>query len=277
MKHNRLTKIANIDWHPKRSNRPVYTCETVLSTGFQQTSKINKFEENLNKIKALYRDAFFVHFEMQGNDAHKLIYSVTNVLYALNQSRPLRRHKVTGIRACCLDTQNPKLKYICDLGFTSFFNAAVVVSGLLKYAPSKYVDVFFKGQRVGGRSRKQAMFEWHKLNKEKFFSRTGLSQYSVCIEDISEETYITPSLGWRITSPRMDLLDIIHSLVEVFGEDVEEVHFNSGWVKIDMTRYVNINVEQYVERPFDKVLYPIRFKRFTAFGRFHLDPEFIIY
>ena len=282
MRHSNLPKIANVDWHPKRSTKPIYKSKVVLSTGFLQNSRTLEFESNLKKLKSNYNDATFLHFEWStrdDNNIHRLVNSVPNVLYALNQSRPLRRAKISGIRACCLDTRH-HTKYVCDFGFASFFGAVVITSGLLKYFDDgpKYVEVSFAPSHVKGRGLRRVLHALHMDYKTKFYTKSGLSDNSIFIEDISDETNIGGvSIRWRVTSTRMDLLDIVHSIYDIFGRDVDEVFFNGGYIKLRITRNIVFDHEQYVERPFDKLKLGIRFKRFSTFGRFHLDPEYMIY
>lgn len=249
----------------------------VLSTEFLQSSKNGQFLQNLEKIRANYPDAAFLSFECRGDDARKLVYSVTNVMYALNQSRPLRRAKVSGIRACCLNTEEKRFRYYCDFGFTSFFGASLIASGLIKYFSPTFVDVHFSPANISGRGRKQALFNLSRLYSEKFYSQSGLSKYSVVILDVTEETYIAPSVSWRIQSPRADLLDIVNSLEFIFGKEIEQYDFYKGAYKVSISRSILFDQNKYVERSIDKAILGFRFKRFTSFGRFHHNPDYTIY
>ena len=228
MKHNDLTRISRVASTPQRSEAPIYKSKIVLSTGFLQNSRCMKFQENLNKLKKEFPSCWFVHFERCDHDPAKLIYSVTNVLYSLNKSRPLRRARVTGIRACCLLTEDaPRLKYICDMGITSWFGTSVIASGLLQYFEPSVVEVDFSpSKRVQARSQRAAMHETHLRLKDRFFQRSGLTENTVHIENISEGAGFFESIAWRISTSH-DLLNVVNSLVDILGREISSIHFKN--------------------------------------------------
>lgn len=272
-------RISDVQTFPKRSTAPVYKGEIVLSTDFLQNSKTQKFNDNLNKIVANFPDHTFIHFEMEGEEPHKLVYSVTNTLYALNRSRPLRRAKVSGIRACCLNHLHKNWKYICDLGFTSFFGASVVASGLLQYFTPNDCEIIFKGSKRVAGNRRAILHNLHVDYSTRFYAETGLTKNTVHLLNVSEDTMGIglPTLVWRVSSERMDLFDLVYSIVEVFGFEVEEIRFKKWHTSMIISRDNIFNPDKYVERPFDKALLGFRFRRFSTFGRFHNDSEYMVY
>ena len=136
MKHKYFPKIDNLDFSLRRSNRPTYTRPAVLSTDFLQNQRATTFYQMMKKVETLYPNFWYMHYSAYGKDAKKLVQAVPKVMHALNRSRPLRRAKVSGLRACCLTDKGSALKgkwhFISDFVFTDFFGAAVIASGLSK-------------------------------------------------------------------------------------------------------------------------------------------------
>lgn len=280
MKHKGFQKILSIEKHPYRSEKPIYKGDAVLSTDFLASDRSRKFEELLIRLKANHPDLWYIHFERQGDNPRDLVNSVTNVLYQINRSRPLRRMRITGVRSSCLDTRNRLLRYICDLAVTSFFGAATITSGLLHYHTPQFVEVSFSLPRIAAKNRKLAIHSTHLLMLERFFTESGYSRDSVHIENVTEETYIQPStqsIYWRISSERYDLLDICYSIENLFHRNIDGFDFSQGRFKLRLSRSLIYEANDYLERPFDKILIPVRFRRYSSFGKFHLDPQYHIF
>ena len=282
MKHNYFPKIDNLDFHLQRSSKPTFTNVTVLSTEFLQNQKANLFRDMMKKVETLYPNFWYMHYSAYGKDAKNLVQAVPKVMHALNRSRPLRRAKVSGLRACCLTDKGSALKgkwhFISDFIFTDFFGAAVIASGLSKEINATYFDISFSTPAPkNNRTKRQELQRFNEWMLDKFYRRSHLSRFSVDIQDVTEDCLLHQLVTWRVTSTRMDLLDIANTMVSIFENEVEDIKFDNGYNSLHLSRVCTLDIDNYSERPIDNILIGFRFRRFCPFGIFHHHREYTIY
>ena len=82
-------------------------------------------------------------------------------------------------------------------------------------------------------------------------------------------------ISWRITTSK-SIFDIVYKLIEVLYSEIDEVTFGSkGFFRL--SKSMTADPDDYMYRPVDKLLYNIRYRRYSAFGIYHNNPKYLLY
>ena len=274
MSNNYLRKIAKPDFELKRSLTKVNFRPCVLSTDIVPLSKFEHFTGLMKKVSEHNRKPWFIHYQFHSTDPQEDCRRVPKVLYSINRSRVLRRAKISGLRMCNFARRGTKNYYVCDFVVSCLYDAAVIASGLYSYHNIASAEITFTSKSFVGRGHRQLVNQRHNELLELFWRRSKLPRHFVDIERIDDDILKLGLITWRISSDRDNLIDVIYKILEVLHDDVEDVSIANGLIRLSRT--LTADPMDYTIMPFDRLILP-RFRKYSAFGSYHNNPDYILY
>ena len=114
----------------KRSTRPVYKRECVLSTDLVPYSGVSKFIDLTADLKKECSDAWFIRSKIwRFERSADVVRVVPTIIHSFNKSRVLRRANISGLRLCNLKPNNRgQLVYTTDVVVNNTFSLECFVS-----------------------------------------------------------------------------------------------------------------------------------------------------
>ncbi len=264
----------------KRSTKPVYKREIVLSTELMPFSGVSKFIDLMADVKKECPDAWYLRCKIWGFDrSADVVRVVPTIINSFNKSRILRREKISGLRLCNLKPDSRgRVIYTTDLIVNNTFSAECFVSAFRDFLHlPQACTIYFRNPP---QRNKAAFVRVLARASEKFWRRTKLNHDYLTIipNEVNRETDPL-NLGlpsWRVESNFMHIA--LSSILDVLRTDIHSIEFGSGSKgMLEISRFCPLEASDYDSRDIDKILDPARYRRFSAFGRFCKDPHYIVY
>lgn len=274
MKHNYLARDPEKPFYPHRVSKPRYKCENVLSTEVLPLVRANQWRENLIAISKQHRDSWFIKYQFEYKDASQAVLRVPAVIAQMNRSRVLRRAKISGARMCCLQQWLGKRhRYITDIVVSCAFDAMVFAALLNSF--DSFDDSFtlnFKPIEHHGRNAKQVLRRKIDDLIEKFYRRSKFARNMVALHRCEDDEFLG-SFSLKITTVK-PIFDVALIACEIFEDELDGVTFGDGRM-FAMSRSADIDVDDYVARPIDKMTNDFVFRPFRGFGRYADNTEIL--
>ena len=265
----------------RRSTKPVYTCERVLSTDSLPIVGFDAVTTLFPVVFAKHSRPWYLHYRFYGNDPADMVKRVPSIINAFNRSRTLRKAKISGIRICNVDCSNHKMRYVTDMVVSSSYGAILMAALANNFekidnvARISFYPVATKGLRCT-RDMKRAKEVRHQDLVEKFFRRSKLSRHSCTIDRHEDEDPLNLGIiEWEVRATR-SLFDIVYKIIEVLYDDILDVSFGTPRFFV-LSKTPTADVDNYLQRPVDKLLHNLRYKRASAFGIYCKNPEYPLF
>lgn len=275
MNNSYLHRDPEQPYYPRRVSKPRYKCETVLSTEVLPLVRAQQWRDNLIAISKQHRDAWFIKYVFGAADAEKAVLRVPAVIAQLNRSRVLRRAKVSGARMCNIHLWNGrhKHKYITDIVVSCSFDAMVFASLLNSFDTfDNGFTITFKPLNVQGRNRKQILRHHIDDLIEKFYRRSKFPRNMVAIHRCEDLDFFGSfDLEFCTVKP---IFDVCLIACDIFGDEIDGIKFKGG-PTFELTRSPNIDLDDYVTRPFDKITSNFVYRQFRGFGQYSDNREIL--
>ena len=274
METNYLTRNPEKPNYPQRVSKPRYTCETVLQTDVLPLVRAQEWRDKLVAIGEHHKDAWYIKYVFSSTDAASAVLRVPAVIAQTNRSRVLRRAKISGARMCNIQQWHGKrCKYLTNIVCSCTFDALVFANLLnsFDYFDSSFT-LTFKPLNVVGRNRKQAIK--YKIDDyiEKFYRRSKFARNMVALHRCEDDDFLG-SFSIEVTTVK-PIFDVALIACDIFKDDIEAVTFGDGSM-FEMSRYPNIDVDDYVTRPIDKIKADFCFRPFRGFGLYADNREIL--
>lgn len=258
----------------KRAPVPVYRRENVLTTDYLPIVGVDNLTQHFPTVFANHSDPWYLHYEFYHDDAVEAVRRVPSILNSFNRSRTLRRARISGIRLCNLDTSRKPFRCINDMVISSTYGAMLIAS-LADTFCSIHQEVIINFTASGKRDKRLKEYR-HNALLDKFWRRSNLSRHSVMIERLEDDDPLSLGfLSWRVTTTK-SLFDVVYKLIEILYSEIDEVIFGA-LRSLRLSKSPTFDPEDYLYRPMDKVLVNVRYRRYSAFGVYHNNPQFLLY
>lgn len=274
MKRNYLARDLDAPYLVTRVSKPFHKCETVLTTDVLPLIRAQRWHDSLVAIGNNHRDAWYLRYTFEYRDAAEAVKRVPSVIAQMNRSRVLRRAKISGARMCNIQQWHGKrCKYLTNIVCSCTFDALVFANLLNSF--DYFDDSFtltFKPLDVVGRQRKQAIK--YKIDDyiEKFYRRSKFARNMVALHRCEDDDFLG-SFSIQVTTVK-PIFDVALIACDIFKDDIEAVTFGDGSM-FEMSRYPNIDVDDYVTRPIDKIKADFCFRPFRGFGLYADNREIL--
>ena len=264
-----------------RSDNPIYKCECVLSTDVLPIVGFDAVTKQFDRVFTNHSRPWYLHYHFYGDTPKDLVRRVPSILNCFNRSRRLRRARISGLRLCNLDTTKKPYRYTTDMVISSSYGAmlfATLANNYCRIDSEVYItfNPLVKQSYKGRRDMCRAKEFRHLDLVEKFFRRSKLSRHSCTIDRLEDEDLL--DLGvivWVVRSSR-SIFDIVFAIIEALYDDISTVEFGPLRL-LQLSKTPTADVDNYWQRPVDKFLYDARFKKASAFGIYHNNPEYPLY
>lgn len=259
-----------------RSNKPVYKRENVLTTDVIPIAGFSEVTELFPDVFSQHPDAWFLHYEFFDKDTDLIRKRVPSILNAFNRSRVLRREKISGVRVCNIDCTRKIPRCVNDMVISSTYGAVLIASLADTFQRiSDQVIITFKPV-PNNRDRKR----WVALRSEelmnRFWRRSHLPKSGIILERIEDDDPLMFGVfSWRLSTSK-PIFDILFKLLTILYDEIDDVQIGSkGYFRL--SKSPTADPGDYMYRPVDKLLYNIRYRRYSAFGIYHNNPKYLLY
>lgn len=128
MKDTQLLKNPQQPYLLRRSSKPIYRRENVLTTDVLPIAGFTDATKHFPDVFASHADPWYIHYEFFEKDTDKISKRVPSILNAFNRSRVLRRAKISGLRICNIDCTRRIPRCVNDMVVSSTYGAILIAS-----------------------------------------------------------------------------------------------------------------------------------------------------
>ena len=168
-----------------------------------------------------------------------------------------------------IDTFSRFAKY----GASATFDAMVFASLLNSFDTfDNGFTITFKPLNVQGRNRKQILRHHIDDLIEKFYRRSKFPRNMVAIHRCEDLDFFGSfDLEFCTVKP---IFDVCLIACDIFGDEIDGIKFKGG-PTFELTRSPNIDLDDYVTRPFDKITSNFVYRQFRGFGQYSDNREIL--
>lgn len=259
----------------KRSNAPVHSNRFALVTDVTAYSQFDHVTKTMLRAAESMPDAYFLHFRNTFDDPADAVRIVPSILQSFNRSRTLRRQNISGIRMCNLYSANKNWYYVSDMVLQSAFDVCMMCAGLADFSnlgshilltipiPRAYVN-----GGVGSR------LHFADLCEKRFWTMSRVMRSSVgfYVEECKGSNLIV-----RLEPHRISHISLLSHVLNVFNP-YKGVRVSVGLGdRLIVSRTPLWNQSDYAIYAPDKALANFRYRHASAFGKYHNNPDYLLY
>ena len=259
----------------QRSTNPYYKGKFALVTDVNELAQFQSVTETMVRAAQSMPDAFFIHFKIDTEDPGEAVKVVPSILQSFNRTRTLRRACVSGIRLCNLLNTRVGWYYVSDMVVSCAFDAVSICAGLADYSSlgSQILTSISIPKMILKRgSNGIARFAEQRI--ERFWSRSKLARHSL---HISYEIYGNSHIVLCFEPTTISHIALLNYILDAFRDSdnlVVEVGRNSRLIVSKEPLWVR---EDYLCFAGNKIGVNYRYRHAAAFGRFHRNPDYLLY
>ena len=110
----------------------------------------------------------------------------------------------------------------------------------------------------------------------RFWRRSHLPKSGIILERIEDDDPLMFGVfSWRLSTSK-PIFDILFKLLTILYDEIDDVQIGSkGYFRL--SKSPTADPDDYMYRPVDKLLYNIRYRRYSAFGIYHNNPKYLLY
>lgn len=259
----------------KRSSAPVHSNPFALVTDVTAFSRFDAVTATMKKAAQSMPDPYYLHFRNYFDDPADAVKIVPTVLQSFNRSRTLRRQCISGIRMCNVYSHNRSWYYVSDMVLQSAFDACMMCAGLADFAhfgshilltipiPRPYIN-----GGLGGHAR------FAELCEKRFWNESRLRRASV---GFFVESYKASNLVVRLEPHGLPHVSLLSYVLRVFNPyKGVKVSVGMGDRLIVSRDPLWVKGEYQTFAP-DKDLARFRYRHASAFGKYHNNPDYLLY
>lgn len=259
----------------KRSSAPVHSNPFALVTDVTAFSRFDVVTATMKKAAQSMPDPYYLHFRNYFDDPADAVKIVPTVLQSFNRSRTLRRQCISGIRMCNLYSHNFSWYYVSDMVLQSAFDTCMMCAGLADFSnfgshilltvpiPRSYYTGGLNGKR-----------RFANMCERIFWNNSYLQRSSV---GFFVEAWQDSFLIVRLEPHGLSHVSVLSYVLRAFHE------FKGVKVAVGMGDRLIVsrdplwNKGEYQIYQPDKALARFRYRHASAFGKYHNNPDYLLY
>lgn len=259
----------------KRSSAPVHSNPFALVTDVTAYTKFERVTNTMLRAAESMPDAYFLHFRNTFDDPGDAVKIVPSILQSFNRSRTLRRQNISGIRMCNLYSANKSWYYVSDMVLQSAFDVCMMCAGLADFSNlGSHILLTIPIPRTYLNGGAQSHLHFADLCEKRFWTLSRVLRSSV---GFFVESYKGSNLVIRLEPHRIAHISLLSHVLQVFNP-YKGVRVSVGLGdRLIVSRTPLWNQNDYAIYAPDKSLANFRYRHASAFGKYHNNPDYLLY
>lgn len=259
----------------QRSSAPAKTNRFALVTDVTAYSQFDHVTKTMLRAAASMPDAYYLHFRNTFTDPADAVKIVPSILQSFNRSRTLRRQNISGIRMCNLYSANKSWFYVSDMVLQSAFDACMMCAGLADFSnlgSHILLTIPIPRSYLGGGLNSRSRFA--DLCEKRFWTLSRVMRSSV---GFYVEEYQASNLVVRLEPHRISHISLLSHVLQVFNP-YKGIKVSVGLGdRLIVSRTPLWTPGDYAIYAPDKSLANFRYRHASAFGKYHNNPDYLLY
>ena len=259
----------------QRSTAPYYKSNFALVTEVTHFGQFDTVTATMLRAAQSMPEPYFIHVKIETDTPADMVRVVPSILQSFNRTRTLRRQCVSGIRMCNLVRTPEDWHYISDMVVSCSFDAVALCAGLAEYASlGSHVLVTFEIPRNFRNQGDRGRDKFVTMQEQRFWKRSRLSRSAVGVFADSWQGY---KVVIRFEPHSLSHIALLNYILIAF-HDVKDLHVEVGrGSRLIVSRLPLWDKHDYAIFKPDAVAVGVRYRRAAAFGRYHHNPDYLLY